>query len=257
MADLRSIYESGMQNVQEIDTKLDSLTDQETAGKRKVSNDLIEATRSEWEGFLASAVKQMENMEPEILSGVYLALQRGLKDKFDAPTNEFITTKVADMPPVQPLISEDEAEELRKVRSNLYQQVKSVRELALQIGEATEDDPEWKMPKMRRGAHGKRGKRALSYYEWFFNGEEIEDVNTVRDVAAHLGYSKAADFTAALREAGIDTRNPPTPQFEFNHPSGVVVTAVREEDENGDEDEDTEDIEDEDVEDSEETPDVE
>lgn len=251
MADLRSIYETGMQNVTEIDTKLDSLTDQETAGKRKVSNDLIEQTRSEWEGFLASAVKQMENMQPEILSGVYLALQRGLKDKFESPTNEFISTQVQDMPPVQPLISEDEAEELRKTRSALYQQVKSVRELAIQVGEASEDDPEWKMPKMRRGAHGKRGKRALSYYEWFFNGDQVEDVNTVRDVAAHLGYAKAADFTAALREAGIETRNPPTPSFEFNHPSGVVVTAVRDEEADEDVDEENGDEEVEEISDEE------
>ena len=105
------------------------------------------------------------------------------------------------MPPVEPLISEDEAEALRKTRSALYQQVKSVRELAIQIQEATEEDENWKMPKMRRGAHGKRGKRALSLYSWFFNGEEVEDVDTVREVSAHLGYDKAADFTQALRDA--------------------------------------------------------
>ena len=44
------------------------------------------------------------------------------------------------MPPVEPLISEEEAEALRKVRSGLYQQIKSVRELAIQVGEATEED---------------------------------------------------------------------------------------------------------------------
>jgi len=227
-----------MESVADIDVKLDSLTDQETAGKRKVSSDLIEATRSEWEDFLGNSIKQMETMDPEIQFGVYLALQKGLKEKFEAPSNEFISQRVSSMPPVEPLISEEEAEALRKTRSALYQQVKSVRELAIQVGEATEDDETWKMPKMRRGAHGKRGKRALSLYDWFFNGEEDDDVNTVGEVAAKLGYAKASEFTQALRDAGIDTRNPPA-TFEFNHSSGVIVTAVREETE-GDEDEDEE-----------------
>jgi len=251
MADLRSIYESGMETVLDIDKKLDSLTDPETAGKRKVSNDLIEASKSEWEGFLSGSIEQMENMDQEVQIGVYLALTRGLKEKFDNLSSEFIAKQVAEMPPVEPLISEEEAEALRKTRSALYQQVKSVRELAIQVGEATEEDETWKMPKMRRGAHGKRGKRALSLYDWFFNGEEIDGVNTVKDVSARLGYAKAADFTQALRDAGVDTRNPPD-QFEFNHPSGTIVTAVKEDtgEDDEDEDEDEEDS-DEEVEDEE------
>ena len=242
MADLRSIYEQGMSNVTDIDEKLDSLTDQETAGKRKVSNDLVEASRSKWEPFSTGAVKQMSEMDPETLAGVYLGIQKILKDEFDKSVSEFITSKVSDMPPVEPLISEEEAEALRKVRSGLYQQIKSVRELAIQVGEATEEDDEWKMPKMRRGAHGKRGKRALSLYTWFFNGEEIDDVDTVREVAKHLGYERAALFTEALRAAGIETRNPPD-EFTFNHPSGVVVTAVKDTDdvENGDDEDEDED----------------
>ena len=35
VADLRSIYEQGMSNVTDIDEKLDSLTDQETAGLKE------------------------------------------------------------------------------------------------------------------------------------------------------------------------------------------------------------------------------
>ena len=242
MADLRTIYEGAITNVNDIDEKLDSFTDQETAGKRKVSNDLVEASRDKWEPFSTQAVKQMAEMSPEVFAGVYLGIQKQLKDEFDKSVSEFITSKVSDMPPVEPLISEEEAESLRKVRSGLYQQIKSVRELAIQVGEATEEDDNWKMPKMRRGAHGKRGKRALSLYSWFFNGEEVEDVDTVREVSAHLGYERAALFTEALRDAGIDTRNPPA-EFEFTHPSGVVVTAVKESDEevNGDEDEDEDD----------------
>jgi hypothetical protein len=254
VADLRTIYEQGMVNVSDIDEKLDSLTDQETAGKRKVSNDLVEASRDKWEPFSTQAVKQMADMPPEVLAGVYLGIQKILKDEFDKNVSEFITSQVSNMPPVEPLISEEEAESLRKVRSSLYQQIKSVRELAIQVGEATEEDEAWKMPKMRRGAHGKRGKRALSLYTWFFNGEEIDDVTTVREVAAHLGYEKAADFTQALRDADIDTRNPPD-QFTFNHPSGVIVTAEKDvDDENGDEDEDEEDTDEEVAE--EETPTV-
>lgn len=243
MADLRSIYESAIESVTDIDEKLDSLTDQETAGKRKVSNDLIEASRQQWEGFLTNSVKQMGEMSPEVLAGVYLGIQKGLKDEFDKNVSEFITTKVSDMPPVQPLINEEEAEKLRKTRSALYQQVKSVRELAIQVGEASEEDENWKMPKMRRGAHGKRGKRALSLYSWFFNGEEVEDVDSVATVAKHLGFDKAAEFTAALKAAGIDTRNPPD-EFSYTHTSGVVVSAVKENDEeNGDEEEEEEEEE--------------
>lgn len=249
MADLRTIYEGGMEKVAEIDTQLDSLTDQETAGKRKVGNDLIEASKAEWENFLAGAITQMETMAPEVQAGVYLALQKGLKEKFDATSTELVSKKVAEMPPVEPLISEEEAENLRKVRSALYQQVKNVRELAIQVGEATEEDPNWVMPKMRRGASGKRGKRALSLMTWYINGEEIEDIDTVKDVAAHLGFAKAADFTQALRDAGIDTRNPGE-KFVFTH-NGIEVTAVREDDVlEGDVDEDEENGDEETAEDS-------
>ena len=253
MADLRTIYEGAIAQVNSIDEKLDSLTDQETAGKRKVSNDLIEASRSDWEGFLKNSIEQMSAMDPDVLAGVYLGIQKGLKDEFDKPVTEFVTSKVSDMPPVEPLVSEEEAEVLRKTRSALYQQVKSVRELAIQVGEATDEDTDWKMPKMRKGAYGKRGKRALSMYSWFFNGEEVEDVDTVREVAAHLGYERAALFTEALRAANIDTRNPPT-EFEFTAPNGVVVTAVKETDEadNGDDSIEEDDEEDEEVEETEE-----
>ena len=243
MGQLQDIYNEGMEKVGEIDVQLDSLTDQETAGKRKVGNDLIEASKAEWENFLQGAITQMETMSPEIQVGVYLALQKGLKEKFDAPTTEFVSKKVAEMPPIEPLISEEEAEVLRKTRSALYQQIKSVRELAIQVGEASDDDPSWVMPKMRRGASGKRGKRALSLMTWYFDGQEIEDVDTVKDVAKHLGFEKAAEFTAALRDQyGVDTRKPGE-KFEFTH-NGIVVTAVNEtegdeeiedEDENGDE----------------------
>ena len=79
MADLRSIYENGMESVADIDVKHDSLTDQETAGKRKLTDDLINATQSGWEPFLANATSQMDDMDIEVLAGVYFAIQKNLK----------------------------------------------------------------------------------------------------------------------------------------------------------------------------------
>lgn len=237
MAELHDIYQQAVTAIEEIDEQLDSLQDSESLGKRKVSNQLIEAAKEDWENFLQGMIAQMDQLEPERRAGVYFALTRGLKEQYDKPVTDLVTEKVESQPKVEPLISQEEAENLSKVRSNFYKQAKNTRELALQIGEATEDDERWKMPRTRRGAIGPRGKRALSLYEWYFNGEAVEDVDTVKDVAKYLGFEKAADFTQALRDSGIDTRNP-ADEFTWTSPSGVVVTATKvdEEDENGSED---------------------
>jgi hypothetical protein len=239
MADLRDIYLQNKAAIDEIDVQLDSLQDKDSVGKRKVGNQLIEAAKDHWEEWLAGVVKQLEEMEPEVRAGVQLAISRGLNEKFNKSTQELIASKVVDMPKTEPLITQDEATELSKVRSGLYAQLKSVVELAVSVGDAEEDSDDWKMPKIRRGAHGKRGKRALTLYTWYFNGEEVEDVDTTKDAAKYLGFEKSADFTKALRDSGVNTTNPPD-EFTWTSPSGVVVTAQKDTDDSDDENEDEE-----------------
>lgn len=242
MADLHDIFDQARVSVVEIDEQLDSLQDSESLGKRKVSNQLVEAAKEDWEDFLAGMISQMDQLDADRRAGVYFALTRGLKEQYEKPITELVAEKVESQPKVEPLISQEEAEELSKVRSNFYKQAKSARELAVSMGEITEDDDSelWKMPKTRRGSIGPRGKRALTLYEWFFNGEAVEDVDTVKDVAVYLGFSKSAEFTQALRDAKIDTRNPPE-EFSWTAPNGVVVTATKTADEDDDEENGSED----------------
>ena len=93
---------------------------------------------------------------------------------------------------------------------------------------------EWPTPKIRRGAFGKRGPRALSFYTWAVDGIGMEgDDDSNKGVSKKLGFEKVSEFTKALKAAGIDTTNP---EDEFTvEIKGFQVNAKREDDEEVDE----------------------
>jgi hypothetical protein len=226
---LKAVYTDLMEKVEEIDVKLDSLTDTEAAGKRKIGNDLQEAAKPSWSNVVDQLVPQLKSLAPEELAGVYLGITRTLRSEFDESVSKFIAETAESAPKSEPLISEDEAKELQTFRSEAYQQLKSLVDIIkTMMGE------ELPMPKTRRGARGKRGKRALSLYTWAVNGEAVsDDDDSVAGVAKLLGFEKAKDFTEALRAGGIpaveankvDTRNP-NPTFEVTI-NDKIVSAER------------------------------
>jgi len=236
---LPEIHQELMEVITDIDTKLDSLTDSETAGKRKVGNDLVEAATATFNPVVEQLVPQIQGMDENVQAGVYLGLVRALRTAFGESVDKLIASIAETMPKPEPLVTEEEAKVLSKTRSELYQKAKSVVDLAQQFGNQTLE-----MPKMRRGSRGKRGPRALSFYTWAINGEEVPDEkNNVKGVSEILGFAKAAEFTKALRDGReneqekIDTTNPPD-EFNWTHPDGRIVNAKREED---DDDETSED----------------
>ena len=236
---LPEIHQELMTVINDIDVKLDSLVDSDTAGKRKIGNDLVEATSGTFGAVVDQLVPQIREMDADTQAGVYLGLVRALRAAFDEEVSKLIEERAATLPKVAPLVTEDEAKELSKARSELYQKAKSVVDLAKQFGNQDLD-----MPKMRRGSRGKRGPRALSFYTWAINGVAVPEASdSVKGVSELLGFEKAADFTKALRDGReneqdkVDTTNPPD-EFTWTHPDGRIVTATRDEDDTEDSTED-------------------
>lgn len=240
MSDLREIHAEIVKSINDIDEKLDSLVDTATAGKRKISNDLVEQYEPVWSPVVAGLIEQIRGMDADQMTAVFYGLTRSLDSEFKEVAGKFVEELSENAPKATPLISEDEAEELSKVRSELYQKAKAVVDLAANFG-----DDELDMPKTRRGSRGKRGKRALSLVTWSIDGSPVaEDDDSVAGVAKLLGFDKAKDFTEALRSGGvpaveanaIDTRNPAdTFSVEIN---GKTVSASKV-DESDDSDEDS------------------
>lgn len=225
--ELGVMYSQLKEAIRVLDEELDSLSDAESAGKRKITNELVEKSKNTWETPVENLVTQLSQMEPELQVGVYHAILRTLKEKFQTTLDEYVGKLAEAAPKVQPLITEAQAKEKSEQRSAAYQQIKHVIELAQ--GWEYPDSENWEMPKPRRGARGKRGKRALSYYDWFIDGNKVaDDDNSVAGVYKLLGFDKAKDFTDFLRSNKIDTRTPPA-EFEVTY-NDKAVKAVRQED---------------------------
>lgn len=229
--DLKAIYDEIVSNINEIDVQLDSLVDTESAGKRKIGNDLVDKFEAQWTSIVEQLTGHLNSLDEETQAGVYLGLSRSLQSVFSEPAKNFVESLAKNAPKSEPLITEEQAAELSKVRSELYQKAKAVVDLAKNF-----DGTDFEMPKTRRGSRGKRGPRALSLMVWAINGAAVaEEDNSVAGVAKLLGFEKSKDFTQALRDAGVDTREPGDSfEVEIN---GKTVFAERgeEDDATGDE----------------------
>jgi hypothetical protein len=213
------IYYTLKETIDEIDVQLDSVGDQKAAGKRKITNDLIEEFKDVWEPVVAKLSEQLNSFEPDKRAGVYNGFVRALTKAFGDETSAFVDTLV-------PAEVEGEASTsipaetlagLQKTRSELYGQIKAIVDIAKQL-----DGTELEMPKRRYGGVGKRGKRALTQYKFTVDGVEVKNL---AEVAKGNGYEKSADLTKALREAKVDTTTPPK-EFSFELPNGKTLNAV-------------------------------
>lgn len=236
MADLREIYDNMMAAIDEIDVQLDSLSGGKTAGKRKIVNELMEKHNNVWASPTEEIVNFIKSQDPEVQVAVVNALSSELRKNFEKETTAYVEGIVDSLPKQEALISQEESQVISKQRSDLYQKVKSIVELATATGEG-----EWEMPRMRRGSVGERGPRNLSLFVFSVDGEEVD--MTIGQIAKANGYDKASELTKALRTPneetgweGFDTKD--GSEFSgFRLPNGKVLSGVRDEDESEEEDE--------------------
>lgn len=224
--EILTFYKQTMSQIEAIDEKLDAGLD--STGKRKLTNECVEATEEKWGKVFNELSPQMEAMPPEMLAGVYYGLVRAFTDKFKESIDEWLQAQIDAQPKVEDTTSEEEKKELAEARSELAASAKQIVAMATNFGLCSELEP-WALPR-RRGAVGKRGKRALTLYTWSIDGDELAaDSQNVKSVALALGFTKAGDFTKALRAEPnpIDTKTPPV-QFE-KELNGKTVSAVRSE----------------------------
>lgn len=238
--EFRAVYDQMMEAIADIDTQVDSLTGGKSAGKRKVTSDLVVANQELCDNATTMIVGQLtdEKYSDEQRVALYSAIVSGLKAKFEESTSAYVSAIVDTQPEQLPLVTPEEAAVLSTQRSALYQKVKSIVDIQQSLG-----GEEWDMPKMKRGSSGKRGPRNLSLFTWSLDGEEIDE--TIGNIAKANGYDKASELTKALREgatvpAEFDTREGDT-LTSFTLPNGKVLSGFRddtepdEDEEEGDE----------------------
>lgn len=226
-------YKKLWDTIAEIDKQLDSLNDSDAATRRNVISAMIESTKEMWEVGAAGTITQLRNLEGEELVGVVEGIIKALRDEFSEENNKVIEAKVAEAPKSEPLITQDQAEELSKNRSNLYQTIKQVVNVAKVM-----DDVDLEMPKTRRGSHGKRGQRAMSKMVWAIDGEQLDPQPRYKDLAELLGFEETTEtnkkgeevkssatknLTAYLRNKGVDTKEPKDGKLRVEMPDGRIL----------------------------------
>lgn len=228
--DIKELHGQFMEAIAEIDVNLDSLTDSKASGKRKVTAELIEKHEGTFEDALEQTSNYIAEQSEEVQAAIVSAFNRMLSRTFGKSTDAYVSALVDSQPVQEPLISAEEAEVQSKQRSELYQKVKSIVQLAESVGEGPLE-----MPRQRRGSSGKRGPRNLSLFTFSINGEEVDE--TIGNIAKQNGYEKASELTAALRDAGFDVTN--GDQFDdLTLPNGKVLSGFRDDEEEEETEED-------------------
>jgi len=235
MADeaVREMYDTLMEAIAEIDTNLDSLDDSGSAGKRKISNDLIVANQENVDKVTGQLIPQLRNLDADTLAGVFRGIVQGLTKEFGEEVSKTIEEKVEAAPKVEPLVTEEEAKELSGQRSELYKSVKQVVNLAEVMYQL-----ELTMPKIRRGSKGKRGPRIVTQMNWSIDGEMLDEEIKYKEVAIACGFEGSAKLTAFLREQEVDTKAPANNEIRVNLPDGRELYGFVPEEDDDDEDDD-------------------
>lgn len=219
MSNVKPIYDNLMGVLKDIDEKLDSLEDPATSGKRAIANQLVEQFQETWQPTAAAIIAQVNNVgeeNPDAVVGIYRGLKSALEKEFDKKIQEILDEKVKNIPKSEPLISQEQALELSKQRSEIYQQIKMAVNLA-----ATAEGVELEMPKPRRGSKGKRGKRALTLMVWSIDGEEVNpQPETLKEFSESLGFESSKAFYDFLKEKGVNTTKPENNELRVSLPDG-------------------------------------
>lgn len=255
LASLTGMYGDFFKKIEEIDDLLDSQSDQASAGKRALRNRIVEKFEEQNTPQVERVVSQiaaLENLEEKV--AIFSALVKGLNTAFEKEVDEYLQKTVDENKKTQPTetLSDDQIKALGEQRSLLYKNMKGVRELAFLYGGKEDAFP---VPPKRVGTVGKRGKRAISLYDWTINGEAVgENDNNLLAISKKYNYDSAADLRKAIMEALSlkDLKNPPSPLV-FTLPGGDVLSGTRDMTEEVSEEDENEDDENENGEDDDET----
>ncbi len=228
--EIRELYNSLSEVLDELDSALDSLSDSTSVGKRKLTNELIEKHESSWSEAVSKTVTFVKAQPIEVQTAVVQAFYQNLRKNFDKEINGYLEGLVEAQPVQKPLISEDQVEEYSTKRKEVYKKIKAIVELGESVGEEGME-----MPRQRKGSTGKRGPRNLSLFVFWIDDEEVD--MTIGQIAKENGYEKAADLTKALRESGFDTKEGSS-FANFELPNGKILSGERDDsDEEEEEDE--------------------
>jgi len=234
--DLKKAHDELHAALNEIDTTLDAASgDQKSAGKRKITNGLIEDSKESWEPIAESLVEQLRVADPAVQVGVYFGLIRALQNEFSKELGDVVEAMVEKAPVEETVeLSEEDAKALSKSRSEIYSKLKTLIGLAESFGQA---DGMY-APKKRTGGRGKRGPRAISFFTWQVDGEDVENLKAVAE--GYDQYEKTSDLTKAMREAEINLTKPED-RIEFTLPDGKILVGLNTAGEEVDDDDDDDD----------------
>ncbi|UOF81961.1 hypothetical protein [Caudoviricetes sp.] len=230
MSEMVEVYQKLTAGIAELDEVLDAQTaDAKTAGKRKLTNDLIEAETAAWEPIVDQLDKILAGIPVERQIGVYFGLVRALGSSYSNKLAAEVEALVNSQPTIEvEKLSPEKIKEMSSVRSDLARQLSTLIQTLTNFGmNILPDGTEMVPAKKRTGGRGPRGKRALSYFTWWIDDVEFENLKAV--VEAYDSFEKVANLTKAFREAGIDTQKPGD-RIDFTLPDGKILVGVKGED---------------------------
>jgi hypothetical protein len=257
---LKEFYDTLYAQINALDEALDSTTDQKTAGKRSIRNELVREfeevpgendTDSGWKAFSDALIEKLSEFPDRQQAGLYFGLAKALESAFEKTADAYVDSIFEAQPKVEQVqVSDEQIAAMNQQRSALYKNLKTMRDLALMFHGNEADYP---LPKVRTGARGPRGKRAISEYSWSINGVALTgDENSLLSVSKKYEYESVAALRKAIQAALVDAegnplkdlKDPPNP-IVFNLPNGDVLSGnrpvVSESDDDSDEDETDED----------------
>lgn len=220
--DLKAAHDELQEALKALDDRLDAATgDAETVGRRKVTDELIEASQQAWTPIADSLVNQLNNASEPVRIGVYYGLIRKLQKDFGEPISKLVDAMVEAMPKPEKLeVSEDVLKEMLESRAALYKKLTTLIEMA----ESFDQAEGMTMPPKRRANKGaKTGPRAISFVEWSIDDKDYKDLTEV--IKDYDQFSKTVELRKAMTEKGIDLKKPPA-RFEFTMPDGKVLVGI-------------------------------
>ena len=121
MSEMVEIYQKLTAGIAELDEVLDAQTaDAKTAGKRKLTNDLIEAETAAWEPIVDQLDKILAGIPVERQIGVYFGLVRALGSSYSNKLAAEVEALVNSQPTIEvEKLSPEKIKEMSSVRSDL------------------------------------------------------------------------------------------------------------------------------------------
>jgi hypothetical protein len=232
-SDVFEVYTELKGAIDVLDNELDSRLDSGAATRRSFIADKISAVETQVKEVSDDFVTQLSDLDIEVQAGLYLGFVRALNEKFGPTINEWVDKQVVNMPKPTPLITEEEVPAKTKQRSEAYQNIKQLVELAQKFNMPRNE--EMVLPKKRTGKSGKRGPRKINFLDWSVGDKSFEDLKAV--VAAYPQFDKVSALTKAMRtnkkdaegneipDSGINTTEPGE-TVEFVLPDGDTLVGI-------------------------------